>query len=295
MALVTGKELLQEAERLSIGMGAFDTGGGQIDILEAILEAAEELKAPVFISDGFEAMENYWRMEYFASVVRMRAKKTKVPIVLHLDHAFRFEYVVKAIRYGFTSVMFDGSRLPYEENVRITKKVATIAHVSGISAEGELGRVTGLEGDLTIADENPAYTDPVLAKSFVEETGIDALAPGIGNIHGFYKAEPKLDFPRLREIRRLTGIPLVLHGATGIPSADIKKAIEMGVRKINVATLVKYAFVQGLKKHLEKNPDDFSVNVIKSGREAVRDIVREQILCLIQGFTKESQIRLEGR
>ncbi len=276
MSLVTTTELYKDAERLGYGLGAYDTWGGQIDIIEAIFQAAEEMSSPVIISDGYEAIERYSDLEYFATIVRTRAAKSSVPVALHLDHAFQFAYVIRAIKYGFTSVMFDGSRLPYEENIDVTRKVVEVAHSVGVSVEAELGNIGGLEGDNWSHTDESLYTDPHVARDFVKKTGIDSFAPAIGNAHGFYIQEPRLDFERLKRIKEKIHIPLVLHGATGISIDDIRKAINLGIRKINLATIVHYTYVEAIKEYMEKHPGD-NRNLFREAREPLKKIIKEQI------------------
>ena len=276
MPLVSTTELYEDAERLGYALGAWDTCGGQIDEIEAIFQAAEEMNSPVIISDGYGPMERYFGLEYFATIVRMRAAKSKVCVALHLDHAFEFDYVIRAIRSGFTSVMFDGSRLSYEKNVQTTRKVVEVAHSVGVSVEAELGSVGGLEGDSFSHTDKSLYTDPDIAHDFVEETGIDSFAPAIGNAHGFYTQEPRLDFERLKRIREKVRLPLVLHGATGIPLDEVKKAISLGIRKINLATIVHHIYVKGLREYLKKHPED-ERNVLQGAREPLKKLIKEQM------------------
>jgi len=276
LSLVTTTELYKDAERLGYGLGAYDTWGGQIDIIEAIFQVAEEMSSPVIISDGYEAIERYFGLEYFATIVKMRAARSHVPVALHLDHAFKFEYVIGAIRCGFTSVMFDGSRLPYEKNVEITRKVVEVAHSVGVSVEAELGNVGGLEGDTWSHTNESLYTDLDVAQDFVYKTGIDSLAPAIGNVHGFYIQNPKLDFERLKRIREKVQIPLVLHGATGISIDDLKKAINLGIRKINLASIVHHTYVEAIKEYME-NRQRGNRNLFCRAREPLRKLITEQI------------------
>ena len=276
MPLVTTGELYQDAQRLGYGLGAYDTCGGQIDIMETIFQAAEEMKSPVIISDGYQPIDKYFGLEYFAAMARMRAERASVPVALHLDHAFKFEYVVKALRYGFTSVMFDGSRLPYAQNLEITKKVVEVAHSLGVNVEAELGSVGGLEGDTWAHTDSSLYTDPIVAGDFVRNTGIESLAPAIGNAHGFYTQKPRLDFQRLRKIREEVQIPLVLHGATGIPLADVQTAINCGIRKINLATQVVQVYVDGIRECFKEQPIDVR-NLLRKAREPLRKMIKQQL------------------
>jgi len=284
--LATTVELYRDAERLGYGLGAYDTGGGQIDLIEAIFQAAEETSSPVIISDGYEAIEKYFGLEYFATIVNMRAVRSSVSVALHLDHAFKFEYIIRALRSGFTSVMFDGSRLPYEKNVEITRKVVEVAHSVGVSVEAELGNVGGLEGDTWSHTDESLYTDPDVAQDFVDQTGIDSLAPAIGNAHGFYTQEPKLDFERLKKIKEKVQIPLVLHGATGIPLDDLKKAINLGIRKINLATVVHHTYVEGVKEYLKRHPGE-NRNLLRGARQPLKKLIKDQLEAFGSARTKE--------
>lgn len=286
MSLVTTSELYEDAERLGYGLGAYDTGGGQIDLIEAIFEAAEEMGSPVIISDGYEAIEKYFGLECFVTIVKMRAARSGVRVVLHLDHAFEFEYIIRALRSGFTSVMFDGSRLPYEKNVEITRKVVEIARAVDVTVEAELGNVGGLEGDTWAHTDESLYTDPDVAQDFVDQTGIDSLAPAIGNAHGFYTQEPRLDFERLERIREKVRIPLVLHGATGIPLDDLKKAINLGIRKINLATVVHHTYVEGVKEYLKRHPGD-DRNLLRGARQPLKKLIKNQLEAFGSARTKE--------
>ncbi|NOZ20941.1 MAG: class II fructose-bisphosphate aldolase [Planctomycetes bacterium] len=277
MPLITMKQLYDVAERRGFAVPGYDTAGGQLGHLDAILRTAEEMNAPAIVSEGYKAMRFYFDPECYAEAAKAAIRKTKVPVVLHLDHSFEFDHVARAIQYGFTSVMFDGSRLPYEENVRATREVVQMAHAVDVTVEAELGKVGGLEGDTNSQADESFYTDPELARDFVEKTGIDALAPAVGTAHGFYKEEPRLDFERLRKIKEATRVPLVLHGATGVPLADVKKGIELGIRKVNIATQIRSTFVKAVHAYMDAHPEDYSERVIKSGRAALREFMVEQI------------------
>ncbi|MEW6354893.1 MAG: class II fructose-bisphosphate aldolase [Planctomycetota bacterium] len=277
MPLITMNQLYAVAERRGFAVPGYDTAGGQMGHLDVVLRTAEEMNAPAIVSEGYNAMSFYFDPECYAEAAKAAIRKAKVPAVLHLDHSFEFDHVVRGIKYGFTSVMFDGSRLSYEENVRITREVVHMAHAVDVTVEAELGKVGGLEGDTTSQADTAAYTDPDLAKDFVEKTGIDSLAPAIGTAHGFYKDEPRLDFDRLQRIKEATQVPLVLHGATGVPLADVKKCIALGVRKVNIATQIRFTFVKAVHAYMDAHPEDYSERVIKSGRAAVRDFMVEQI------------------
>ena len=276
MFLVSASELYRSAEKEGYALGAYDACGGQIDIIETIFQAAEEMSSPIIISDGYVAIEGYFGLEYFSTIVKMRAARSSVPVALHLDHALEFKHIIRAIKCGFTSVMFDGSRLPYEKNVEVTREIVQVAHSVGVSVEAEIGSIGGVEGDPFSRADESLYTDPDIAKDFVHKTGIDSLAPAIGNVHGFYSKEPKLDFERLRDIKKKTDIPLVLHGATGIPINDMKEAITLGIRKINLATIVHHTYIEGIKKYIETHPGE-NRNLLRGARGPLKKLIKEQI------------------
>lgn len=288
MPLITMNQLYSVAERRGFAVPGYDTAGGQMGHLDAVLRTAEELNTPAIVSEGYNAMSFYFDPECYAETAKAAIRKARIPAVLHLDHSFEFDHIVRGIKYGFTSVMFDGSRLSYEENVRITAEVVRMAHAVGVTVEAELGKVGGLEGDTTSQADTSCYTDPALARDFVEKTGIDALAPAIGTAHGFYKETPKLDYERLKKIKEATRVPLVLHGATGVPLADVKRCIALGIRKVNIATQLRSTFVKAVHAYMDAHPEDYSERVIKSGRAALREIMVEQLRAFgCEGMAKE--------
>lgn len=212
--------------------------------------------------------------------VKFEAARHAIPVVLNLDHGLHFESVVQALRLGFSSVMFDGSTLGYEENVRQTREVVKMCHAVGVSVEAELGAVGGDEGGALYghADES-LFTDPQLARDFVDRTGIDALAVAIGNAHGKYRGEPKLDFPRLDAIRQQAAIPLVLHGGSGISDADFRRAIELGIHKINFYTGMSQAAlaaVEARMAHRQPMYDEFA-ELLLAVEAAISDTVAQQM------------------
>jgi len=276
MALVTMKELLDDAERRGYGIPAYSTLGGHLGVLRTILRTAEEKKSPVIIIEGYSDMEYYSDPLWYAEAVKSALRSVKVLAAFHLDHAFSLDHIVRAVRYGFTSVMFDGSRLPFEENLLITRRVVELCHAVGVTVEGELGNVGGLEGDVYAQEDTTVYTDPEQAARFVEDTGIDAFAPAVGTCHGLYTREPKLDFTRLKKIKELVGIPLVLHGATGVPVEDMQKAISLGVRKLNIATQVRVAYREGIREHLGRYPDDMIEKAFNAAEEHLSHFMEEQ-------------------
>ena len=239
--LVSLKEVLNYAEINKCGIGSFNTP--TLESLNAVIRAAEKLNVPVIIMHA-QCHEPESPLENIGPVMVLLAKNAKVPVCVHLDHGETVEYLKKAIEIGFSSVMFDGSALAYEKNVEITKEVVEYAHKRGVDVEAEIGILGGREsGDRKLSKEE-MYTDPILAQKFVHETHIDALACSFGTAHGFYTEAPKLDFPRITKIRELCKIPLVMHGGSGVNQEDYKKAIQLGVRKINYYS---YMAREGLK------------------------------------------------
>lgn len=275
MSLVTVKELLQKAEKGKYAVGAFNCNN--MEIVKAIVKAAEAENAPVIIQASQGAIK-YAGLDYIVALVKVAAAKTSVPVALHLDHGTSFEQVVQCIRSGFTSVMVDGSQLPLEENIALTKKVVEIASAVGVSTEAELGKIGGTEDDISVKDKDALMTDPQEAKVFVESTGVDALAVAIGTAHGQYKFDPELDFERLAKIRSLVSIPIVLHGSSGVPDKDIEKAISLGVRKVNIDTNIREAFVKGIHTVIEKHPKEIDPRkILGPAMEEMTAIIREKI------------------
>ncbi|MCR4440656.1 MAG: class II fructose-1,6-bisphosphate aldolase [Peptococcaceae bacterium] len=274
MPLVTGKELLDKAEKGGYAVGAFNCNN--MEIVQAIVAAAEAENAPVIIQASQGAIK-YAGLEYIVGLVSVAAKNTRIPVALHLDHGTSFNQVIQCIRYGFTSVMIDGSKLPLEENIALTKKVVEIASAVGVSTEAELGKIGGTEDDITVLEREAMLTDPEEAKTFVEQTGVGSLAIAIGTAHGQYKFDPELDFDRLAKVRSLVNVPIVLHGSSGVPDKDIQKAISLGVRKVNIDTNIREAFVKGVREAV-KNPKEIDPRkILGPAREEMTAIVREKI------------------
>ncbi|NPV44055.1 MAG: class II fructose-1,6-bisphosphate aldolase [Firmicutes bacterium] len=275
MPFVTVKEILQDARNGSYAVGAFNTNN--MEIVQAIVEAAVEENSPVILQASQGALK-YAGIEYITAMVKAAAEIAPIPIALHLDHGTSFEQIVKCIRYGFTSVMIDGSKYPLEENIRITKKVVEIAGAVGVSVEAELGKIGGTEDDISVSEKEAYMTDPQEAVRFVKETGVDSLAIAIGTAHGPYKGEPKLDFDRLEKISSLVDIPLVLHGASGVPEDSIRKAVERGICKINIDTDIRQAFARAVREFLEKNPKEYDPRkILGPAKEEMKKVIREKI------------------
>lgn len=297
--LVTLKEILSGAKKRGYAVGAFNVNN--LEIIQAIVEAAEAERSPVILSTSEGAIE-YAGLEELASLVRITAKKASVPICFHLDHGKDVALVEEVIKSGFyTSIMYDGSSLPYEENLYNTKRLAKMAHKYGLSLEAELGALAGIEDFVEVDERDAHLTDPEQAKDFVYQTNCDALAVAVGTSHGAfkYKGEAELDFERLERIRDLINIPIVLHGASGVPEhikqkcidygceiADakgvsddlIKKAINLGVCKVNIDTDIRIAFDAGVRKYLQENPEVIDPRKIMGGaKELMTEVAREKM------------------
>jgi fructose-bisphosphate aldolase class II len=255
MPIAALKEVMDYSRKHGQGIGMFNVVN--LDYAEAIVEAAEEAQVPVIL--GYpEAFFKYHSMEAVSELLTGFAKRASIPAAVHIDHGGDYEKLLMAMRMGFTSVMFDGSALEYEENIRQTREITKTAHAMGISVEGELGYLGFETGDET-ADADSASLDlipadrltrPEQAADFVERTGIDALAVAIGNMHGHYRGTPKLDIPRLREIREAVQCALVLHGGSGLSDADFTEAVKNGINKINIYTAMNDNVLRFLGENL---------------------------------------------
>jgi len=253
--LLNLKDILEYAEVKQAAIGSFNVYN--VESIQAVVQAALAAKQPVIISFG-ESYTSHAPIEVIAEIVKIYCIKSAVPFCLHLDHSKELATIMKAIRVGFTSIMYDGSALPLNENIERSRKVVELAHLVGVSVEGELGYMNNEDGTspdgLCLAD---GYTTVVAAKEYTEQSGVDALAIAIGNAHGIYKGIPTLDFRRLEEIKRNIKVPIVLHGSSGIPANSLRKAIALGVRKININTEVSTKGIQTARSflagHLDKN------------------------------------------
>lgn len=272
--LVSGREILQAARDGGYAVGAFNLNN--MEIVQAIVEAAEEERSPVIIQASQGALK-YAGIEYIAGLARIAAEKATVPVALNLDHGTSFAQVVQCIRHGFTAVMIDGSQLPFEENIALTKKVVEVAHPNNVSVEAELGKIGGVEDDIVVSEREATFTDPDEAAEFVERTKCDALAVAIGTAHGLYKGEPKLDFERLKEIRQKTDVPLVLHGASGVPDEAIKIARQY-VSKINIDTELRVAFSKAITEYLKENPNEIDPRkILGPAKAAMKEVARAKM------------------
>lgn len=277
MSLVSMKAVLEPAQRMKYAVPAFNVCN--LEFAKTVIETAEEMQAPVIVSLHPIEME-YAGMDEIVQVVKSLAEKVTVPVVLHLDHGDSLETVMECLVRGFTSVMYDGSHLPIEENIKNTREVVRVAGTIGVSVEGELGLVGGAEGDNYVHEvslNTDQLTDPETAIRFVEETGVDSLAVAIGSAHGLYRGEPKIDIARLKEIRSRVSLPLVLHGGSGTPDPIIKECIANGIAKINIASELKYAFYQGITSSIHEQPDEYEPRkFLQSAQLHAKELIRQK-------------------
>lgn len=270
MPLVTSKEMLLKAQQGNYAVGAFNAEN--MEMVKAIIEAAEELKAPVMIQTTPSTVK-YASVETYAALVAAEAGKASVPVCLHLDHGSSFELAMQAIHAGYTSVMIDGSKLEFEENIALTKKVADVAGALAIPCEAELGKVGGKEDELEAeADTN---TDPEEAREFAERTGVTSLAVAIGTAHGFYVGTPVLDKERLSEIREIVDIPLVLHGASGLSDDEVRDCVRRGICKVNFATELREAYSKAVKETFAEKENTIDPKAYgRAAIAAVKELVK---------------------
>ena len=298
MKLYTNKDLLNLAQKGRYAVGAFNINN--LEILQAIVSAGESEKSPAIIAVSEGAIQ-YAGLPHIVSMVSIAAQMASIPLSLHLDHGKDLEIIRSCIETGFSSVMIDGSHLEFNENIAITKKVVEMAKKRTVSVEAELGRLKGIEDKVSVAEREAFLTDPQAAEEFVEKTEVDALAIAIGTSHGAYKfkGEAKLDFERLREIARRVDIPLVLHGASGVPRSVLEKAerfgaklpgakgipdeaiqqaISLGICKINIDTDLRLSFVSALREVLATKPEEFDPRkLLGTGREAIKQTVQSKM------------------
>ena len=295
--LLTNRDLLAPARKKGYAVGAFNINN--LEALLAVTEAATEEKSPVVIALTPGAIK-YGGLPYLSNMVKTAAENCPTPLSLHLDHGEEFGTVSKCIAAGFTSVMIDGSHLKFEENIALTKRIVEIAHPKGVTVEAELGRLAGVE-EKTVQEKDAVLTDPDSAKEFVDRTEVEALAVAVGTSHGAYKfkTEPRLDFERLRKISTKIDLPLVLHGASsvpswiiekaskygaelkgakGIPEQHIKKAISLGIAKINIDTDLRLAFTATIREVLANSPKEYDPRkILAPAKEAMKEVVKSKM------------------
>ena len=270
MALVSSREMLLKAQKEGYALGAFNVEN--MEMVQAVIEAAEEMRSPVMIQTTSGTLK-YATPAMYASMVRAMAEKASVPVCMHLDHGDSVETAKKCMEAGYTSLMIDGSKLDFEANIAITREVVEMA--GDLPIEAELGTVGGKEDGHSAEAQ---YTEPDKAVEFVKRTGISSLAVAIGTAHGIYKGEPKLDINRLAEIRKVVDIPLVLHGTSGVPEDAVRACIKEGICKVNYATDLRIAYTNGVRALLAEKPDAYDPKAFgKVGRAEVKKVVCDRI------------------
>ncbi|MFP4021286.1 MAG: class II fructose-1,6-bisphosphate aldolase [Halanaerobium sp.] len=278
MNLVPMADILQDAHKRTYAVGGFNINN--MEFLQGIIRGAEELNSPLILQAS-EGAIRYIGMDYVMQMVEAATKDTNIPVALHLDHGSNFESIMNCIRAGFSSVMIDASKKPFEENIALTKKVVEAAHSVNVSVEAELGTIGGTEDDHTVEEKDAMYTDPDQAKEFVDATGVDALAIAIGTAHGVYEGEPELDFERLDTIKKLIDMPVVLHGASGISAKDLETAVGYGVNKVNVNTDFQQVFTAKIREIFAEKPELYDPRkYCGPGRDAITEKVKEKIKML---------------
>lgn len=276
MPLVTSTELLLKAQEGGYAVGAFNVEN--MEMAQAIIEAAEELRAPVILQTTPSTVK-YAGLGLYYAVVKALAEKASVPVVMHLDHGGSFELCAQALRAGYTSIMIDGSKLPLEENIELTRKVVEMCAPAGVPVEGEIGRVGGKEDD--VVSEDAGYTIPEEAVRFEKETGLSSMAVGVGTAHGVYKTTPVLNTGLIGTLKSMLTVPMVLHGASGLTDEAIRECVRRGICKVNFATELRIAYSDGVKALLNERPDAFDPKLYgKIGRERVKEIVKNRMRVL---------------
>lgn len=269
------REVLEDANAKGYAVGQFNLNG--LEYLQAIVEVADEERSPVILGVSVSSMK-YIGLHYLTALADAAKLRARVPVILHLDHGPNFEVVQQAIRGGFDSVMYDGSEHELDRNIAETRRVVDAAHAAGVDVEGELGQIAGTEDEVTVDEREAMLARVDDAIRFAEETGIDALAPALGTAHGMYRTAPEIDFGRLENIFEKTKKPIVLHGGSGVPDDDVRRAISLGVAKINVNTEAQMEFNRIVREKLGNDPKLYdSRKYLGPAREAVKEIVRKKI------------------
>ncbi|GAA5352950.1 class II fructose-bisphosphate aldolase [Streptococcus uberis] len=271
----TLKEVTDYAEKLNMTIGAFNMHN--LEMLPEMIRAAKEMGVPIIIQTSIDTAK-YIGYDVVVAVCKQMAENNMVDVVLHLDHARDFEAIKDAIEAGYSSIMFDGSNLPFKENIAKTKAVVEYAHQRGVSVEGELGTIGGTEEGISVSESDKEYTRPEDAVTFIKETGVDALAVGIGTNHGQFKSKTNVNIPLLKEIYKVVDRPLVIHGGTGVKEEDYPELINNGIRKFNVGTELLVNWTQKAKECFEETELNKSLrhNIIPCNL-AVKEIVKHKI------------------
>jgi ketose-bisphosphate aldolase len=276
MSYVSIDKILRQTQGKGYAVGAFNI----IDLLSmrAVVRAASELDSPLIIQTSASSTVKYWRYTVLPSMVKTLIQNISVPVAMHLDHCTELEMIKNCIDHGWSSVMIDGSALPFKENIELTQKVVKMAHARKISVEGELGPIGKAEDKISSEEHKARLTDPDMAKEFVERTGVDAFAPAIGTAHGLYRGKPKLDFDRLKAIQRRVNVPIVIHGGTGLDRETFDELITQGACKINISTQIKVSYIDSLNTYISEHPKEHDpLKLIKFVEEKIVQKVKELI------------------
>ncbi len=280
--LVSTRYILKDAQQRRYAVPAFNVYN--LEFIRGIVDVAEEQNSPVILAltpgtNAFSGAEN------IHAIIKTIASKANVPVAAHLDHHEDVETIKRSIDIGIKSAMIDASGLPFETNVETVREVVDYAHRFDVSVEAELGKLVGQEDDLVVEDKDSELTDPNKAVEFVERTNVDSLAVAIGTAHGLYKSEPRLDLDRLEAIRDKVDIPLVLHGASGVPEKMVRKCIDLGIAKVNIATEIKGPFARTIRDYLNENPEEIDPRkFLKPAIKAMQDVARQKIkMCKSDG------------
>lgn len=275
MPYVSPNKMLKRARKEKFAIAAFNIHN--LETFKAVTEAAEEMKSPLIIQTT-PGTCNYIGIDNLVALCRTTAKMMSVPVALHLDHARDLDTIFKCIDSGYSSVMFDGSNLPFEDNIKFTKEIVSYAKKRNVQVEAELGKISGVEDNVKINTKQSDFTDPEKAKEFVKKTEVDSLAIAIGTAHGTYKGDVNIDYDRLEKISSAVKIPLVLHGSSGVPDEMLQRAIRLGICKINISTEIKQVFTQKLREFLQENPDEIDPRkYFRSGIEEVKKLIKNKI------------------
>ncbi|EAM8935616.1 tagatose-bisphosphate aldolase subunit KbaY [Salmonella enterica] len=275
MSIISTKYLLRDAQAKGYAVPAFNIHNAET--IQAILEVCSEMKSPVILA-GTPGTFKHIALEEIYALCNAYSGSFGIPLALHLDHHESLDDIRHKVNAGVRSAMIDGSHFPFEENVKLVKSVVDFCHSRDCSVEAELGRLGGVEDDMSVDAENAFLTDPQEARRFVELTGVDSLAVAIGTAHGLYTKKPQIDFQRLAEIREVVDIPLVLHGASDVPDEYVRRTIELGVCKVNVATELKISFATAVKKWFTENPEGNDPRYyMRVGMDAMKEVVRSKI------------------
>jgi len=275
MPLVSMKPILEAARREGYAVGAFNPV--DYNSMRAMVRAAEDCDAPVIVQASVKTVK-YWGHSALVSWMKDLAGDSPVPVAFHLDHCHDVDFVATCLQAGWTSVMIDASALPFEQNLAKARQVVEMASAHGASVEAELGQIVGIEEDMIVEDSDEHLTDPDQAEAFCRDLDLAAFAAAVGTVHGYYKGEPNVAFDRIDEISQRTGVPLALHGGTGLPDETIQRCIQSGCAKVNISTQLKHAFIDSVVDYHDDKPEDYEpLRVIDAQFERMKREIAEKI------------------